>query len=155
MKILLYISLFVSFSSFGQSFRGGFEKKENLLVGPPTAKGGVGNLFEELPADLYIEPSVKFHSSLKPAIRVIPKGHETQTDYNEIIALSDLNYLNSTVSNYKSGQYKAGLGAQFESYQKGKWFLRLAAVQGVSETDSSILFLLEIRKYYKLYGYQK
>lgn len=137
MKLLIYISLFVSFSSFGQGFHGNFGKIMQLPVRPPMEHGGIGHLFEELPTDPFIAPSVKTHNSLKPAIRVHPKGHSKDFNYNDVTALVDWNYLKSSSSKYKNGQYKTGIGAQFESYQNNKWFVRLAAVQGLAETDSS------------------
>lgn len=134
MKLLIYISLLVSFASFGQDFHG---KIMQMPIPEPVEDGGIGRLFEELPTDPSIKHSIKTHTSLKPAIRINPKPLSKKLNHSDITALADWNYLKSSSSKYKNGQYKIGLGAEFESYYNNKWYVRLAAVQGVSETDSS------------------
>jgi len=138
MRLLIYISFFVSFVSYGQNFNGGFGRIMQLPVRPIQEHGAVDHLFEELPGDRIVYPaSIKTHTSLKPAIRVKPTGQPSGGNYNTVSALADWNYLKSSTTDYANGQYKTGLGAEFESYQNNKWYIRLAAVQGLHETDSA------------------
>jgi hypothetical protein len=140
MKGIFYITLFISFGSFGQGFQGGLQTTERLIMPPQSTNtnivGGVGRIFEELPSDEVIDLSIKTHNSIKPVIRIQPKRAPLNRNYAEINGLVDWNYLKSTTTDYQLGQYKLGAGAEFESYLNGKWFFRLAAVQGLHETDS-------------------
>ena len=139
MKGIFYIALFISFGSFGQNFHGGLESTPKI-INPYEAEnksiGGVGRIFAELPSNQILDLSIKTHTSIKPAIRILPKYSRQNRDYIQLNGLVDWIYLKSITTDYKSGQYKLGAGAEFESYLNGKWFFRLAAVQGLHETDS-------------------
>lgn len=136
MKLLIYIAFIVSFQSFGQDFRGNFQIVQPLTLGLlEDSDGSVGHLFEELPDDAVQNLSVKTHTSLKPAIRLKPTTNISGKNYSQITALADLNYFKSSNSTNDQEQYKIGLGAEFESYLNKKWFIRLAAIQGLSQTD--------------------
>lgn len=135
MKLIVYISLLISFTSSAQEPTG--LRIDYVPRGPVYLKPGVALLLEELPNDFIERPSVKTHSSLKPAIRRGMRYHGRPPSRNYTIqGIADLNYFNSSVSNYPSGQYKTGLGLQYEHYINEKWYVRLAGVQGVYEADS-------------------
>lgn len=98
-----------------------------LLSSSSFAQGEVDDLNEKFSVDT-VKRSLKTHTGLLPQIRYVnPEG----SNYMSVSALGDLNYLQSS-----SSQYKTGLGAQFKMNYDDKWFLRLAAVQGIHNLDS-------------------
>ncbi|MFT5777120.1 MAG: hypothetical protein ACI837_000051 [Crocinitomicaceae bacterium] len=107
MKFLLYIALFIPSMAFSQ--------------------GAMGMLFEELASDSIVAPSVKIHTSIKPTIRQV----SDRGNFTLLTLLADLNYAQTTESNFK-----VGLGTEFSALFNDKWFIRLAAVQGISNLDS-------------------
>ncbi|MBL4863061.1 MAG: hypothetical protein JKY09_08610, partial [Crocinitomicaceae bacterium] len=109
MKLITFILPFISFFTFGQS--------------------EVSYLYEELPGDSIPKQSIKLHTSVKPAIRL--NSVSSNESYVKLTGLTDLNYLQN-----ENTQYKTGLGAEFKSSINNKWFFRLAAIQGIAETDS-------------------
>ncbi len=104
------IALFTLFQAYGQ-----FE---------------VGRLFEEMPSDSVQAPSVKLHTSVKPAVRQANVNGKTGS-YLSVAGLGDLHYF----QNDNSG-YKAGLGLEVNGALKDKFHFRLAGVQGVNKTMS-------------------
>lgn len=109
MKWTLYISLLFSSIAFGQN--------------------KVGLLFEEMPNDSVLPKNVRVHTSLKPQIRL--SSGQTSKNYARFSPLGDLNLIQNTTT-----QYKTGLGGQLEAGLNDKWYFRIAAVQGISSTDS-------------------
>lgn len=95
------------------------------------SQGEVGLLFEEMPNDSLTELSLTNHTSLKPLIRR-PSSNRKSENYVKVAALGDLNYFQQ-----RSGGYKLGLGAEVKGLLNNKWFFRLAAVEGISQTDTS------------------
>ena len=91
------------------------------------SQGEVGRLFEELPEDSIAELSVRIHTSFLPKIR----RSGNKKSFYKVAAIGDINYMQNSNSSYKTG-----LGAEFSGLINDKWFLRLAAIQGVSNFDS-------------------
>jgi len=109
MKAFIYSFLVLSFSAFGQ--------------------GGVGYILEENAADSIVKRTGKTHSSIKPLIRQnsdFIKGNKTF----QISGLGDLNYIQNNNSSFKTG-----LGIEAKGLINDKFFFRIAAVEGVSQTD--------------------
>ena len=98
-----------------------------LLVLPAIGQGEIGRIFEELPEDTLIKKELRWHSSLKPAIRV---GNNTKNELH-VSGLADINYLYDTDS-----KVRMGAGAEFSALLENKWHIRLAAVQGYTTTYS-------------------
>jgi len=95
-----------------------------LLYSPVIiAQGEVGYLFEEMPNDSLPNSSLRFHSSLKPFIR-LPK----QTKEFEISGLGDLNLFQNTHTNYKTG-----LGTELKGLIKNKFYYRISGIGGITE----------------------
>ena len=109
MKQLRYIAFFFSFSVAGQ--------------------GEVGYLFEEMPNDSVVQPSLQYHSSLKPAVRQFKSSAKAES-YVQVAGLGDLNYFQSTTS-----AFKTGLGLEVKGGVKDKFFFRLAGVEGIHQNS--------------------
>jgi len=110
MKLLLFISILLTFQSIGQ--------------------GNFGYLFEEMPADSILPPSLSRHSTIKPTIRISQQGENELS----IKALTDFNYLQKN-----SATFKTGVGAEINAQMNNKWHIRLMAVQGATKFDSSFI----------------
>lgn len=125
MKVLLYISLLFCFNAISQ--------------------GDVGYIYEEMPLDSVYKRTIKTHSSLKPTIRLSSQ----EKNFVSLSGLADVNYLQQN-----SAQYKAGLGIGLLSTINKKWYFRVNAIQGISNTDSIFKpksYVLDPQKDYDLY----
>ena len=105
----------------------------------------VDYLNEKFTADTIVR-SIKTHTGLLPNIRLNSKEGG---NYMSISALGDLNYVQGANVNFK-----AGLGGEFKLSAKEKWFVRLAAVQGIHDLDSIFVpktFIRSVDKKTNLY----
>lgn len=107
MRILVYISLFISSIGWGQN--------------------AVGYLFEELPNDSIENQAIDVHTSLKPAVRQsaqLLQLTDTKTSNWSIVPLIDANGIYSD-----SLGYRTGAGFQAEA-NLNKFYIRTSAVGG-------------------------
>lgn len=99
-------------------------------------------LYEEMPSDSIQALSLTEHSSILPTIGTIKSFKKTNTgyiskvnnrNYFRVHAITDLAY--TPIDN----QYRTGLGAFIETQFANKWFVRIAAIDGVGKIDTSFL----------------
>lgn len=93
------------------------------------AQGDVGYIYEELPGDSVAKWNSQLHTSIKPLIR----QDEGEGDYAKLEALADLNYSYRTKHSFRTG-----LGANFTSGINNKWYFRIGAVAGISDSSTEL-----------------
>ncbi len=108
-----------------------------------TAQYGVGELFEELPADSVHKRSTELHTALKPSVRQQrflswKKDEPSRDNYFFIAPAVDVNGGYSGSLNYRTG-----LGLNLQA-QTGKWFFKLGVLGGAGSVDS----LFNTRSFY-------
>ena len=103
-------------------------------------------LYEEMPTDSIQTLSLKEHSSILPSIGTFKSINKTKTgyiskgntgNYFRVHAIADLAY--TPIDN----QYRSGLGAFVETQFANKWFVRLAAIDGIGNVFISKKFQLQ------------
>ncbi len=99
-------------------------------------------LYEEMPTDSIQSLSLTEHTSILPSIGTIKSFIKSNTgyiskvnngNYFRVHAITDLAY--TPIDN----QYRTGLGAFIETQFANKWFVRVAAIDGIGKIDTSFL----------------
>ena len=113
-----------------------------IIVNVGFSQVQVKMLYEEMPSDSIQTLSLTEHSSILPSIGTIKSFKKTNTgyiskvnngNYFRVHAITDLAY--TPIDN----QYRTGLGAFVETQFANKWFVRLAAIDGIGKIDTSFL----------------
>ncbi len=98
-------------------------------------------LYEEMPSDSIHALSLTEHSSILPTIGTIKSFKKTNTGY--ISKVNNGNYFRAhaitDLAFTPADQYRAGLGAFIETQFANKWFVRLAAIDGIGKNDTTFL----------------
>jgi len=102
----------------------------------------VGDVFEEMPLDSLIPLSLSNHTGIRPYIRINKHNKHKfsisggiKKDSTHLIHITPL--VDAGLETGSTGSYRTGLGASITSNFKEKWYFKVAAIQGLGETNSA------------------